>query len=71
MASKWQTLQAQLLIPHTFNNILFLQKAFTAGDSNSDDRDGHRGMSQVGDALMNFVMMNEGFLRGIPRGSFI
>ena len=67
MASDWSTLEAQVFIPYKFQDVSLLRKALTAGDSNADDREGHRGMAQVGDALMSFVIMSEGFDRGMSR----
>ena len=67
MALPWNVHQAQIIIPYKFTQISLLQKAMTAGDSNSDDREGQRGLAQVGDALISFVIMNEGFERGLSR----
>ena len=54
-------------IPYQFRDLALLRKAFIAGDSNSDDREGHRGMAQLGDALVSFVITSEGYDRGISR----
>ena len=67
MASNWSVFESQLIIPYTFRDLSLLRKALTAGDSNSDDREGHRGMAQLGDTLMSFVITSEGFDRGISR----
>lgn len=47
-----------------------LRRALTAGDSNSDDREGHRGMAQLGDSLMGTVILSDGLERGLSRGKF-
>jgi dsRNA-specific ribonuclease len=70
MTSESDVLGTQLLLPYTFHDLLLLHKALISGDSNSDDREGHRGMAQVGDALMRFVIMSEGFDRGLSRSEY-
>ena len=67
MASERVTFGSEYSIPYQFRNPALLQKVFIAGDTNSDDREGHRGMAQVGDALISFVITSEGFDRGISR----
>lgn len=69
MASDAMVLRAQAIITHQFRGVELLRKALTAGDTNSDDREGHRGMSQVGDALMSFVILSEGLEQGISRST--
>lgn len=70
MTYEWNMLGTQFVLPYTFRDTSLFSKALRSGDSNSDDREGHRGMAQVGDALMSFVIMNEGFNRGISRSMY-
>jgi len=70
MTSEWNMLGTQFVLPYTFRDTSLFSKALRSGDSNSDDGEGHRGMAQVGDALMSFVIMNEGFNRGISRSMY-
>ena len=67
MAPTWalENLQAKML--YGFKDPLLLEKAMVAGDSNSDDREGHRGMAQLGDSLMGTVILSDGLERGFPR----
>ena len=67
MASERATFESEYNIPYQFRSLALLQKAFIAGDTNSDDREGHRGMAQLGDALISFVITSEGYDRGISR----
>ena len=71
MATAWSAYEAELALPYRFRNLSLLRKALIAGDTNSNDREGHRGMAQVGDALMSFAIISEGFDRGISRGTCI
>lgn len=50
---------------------MLLRTALRSGDGNSDGREGHRGMAQVGDALMGFIIISEGFARGLSRSMHI
>jgi hypothetical protein len=71
MTTDWAALGTQFVLPYTFRDASLLRKALRSGDSNSDDREGHRGMAQVGDALMGFVIISEGFARGLSRSIHI
>lgn len=59
--------QAQAFLPHYFQNQDLLRNALIAADSNRDDRDGHRSLAQLGDQLIGFVLMSEGYDRGLSR----
>jgi hypothetical protein len=71
MTTNWAALGTQFVLPYTFRDASLLRKALRSGDSNSDDREGNRGMAQVGDALMGFVIISEGFARGLSRSIHI
>ncbi len=53
-----------------FTNLRSLEKTLIEGDSNSDDREGHRGMAQLGDSLMGTVMLKDGLERGLSRSQY-
>jgi hypothetical protein len=71
MTTTGAALGTQFVLPYTFRDASLLRKALRSGDSNSDDREGHRGLAQVGDALMGFVIISEGFARGLSRSIHI
>ncbi|KAK6440393.1 hypothetical protein LTR95_003384 [Oleoguttula sp. CCFEE 5521] len=52
---------------YRFKTRRFLEKTLIAGDSNSDDREGHRGMAQLGDSWMGTVIYTDGMERGLTR----
>ena len=62
-----EALHLQRMLPDIYVDLSYLDKALTAGDSESEDREGQRGLSQVGDALMRFIILCEGFQRGLSR----
>ena len=62
-----EALRLQQMLPYIYKDSSFLEKALTAGDSESEDREGQRGFSQVGDALLRFVILSEGFRNGLSR----
>ncbi len=57
----------QANISYRFTTLSLLEKILIAGDSNSDDREGHRGMAQLGDSLMGTVILSDGLERGLSR----
>lgn len=57
------------MLSHQYKDISHLDKALTAGDTESADREGQRGLSQVGDALMRFIILYEGFIQGLSRST--
>ncbi len=57
----------QAKISYRFTNLWLLEKILIAGDSNSDDREGHRGMAQLGDSLMGTVILSDGLERGLSQ----
>lgn len=69
MASDFSVLDAQRILPYDFRDPELLRKALTAGDTNSDNREGNRGLAQVGDTLMNVVIKTEGFQSGFSRSA--
>ena len=70
MASEWTSFESEHNFPYQFRDAALLWKAFIAGDSNSDDREGNRRMAQLGDVLVSFVITSEGYDRGISRRTF-
>jgi hypothetical protein len=66
-----RSLKLQQMLPHIYNDPSYLEKALTAGDTESEDREGHRGLSQVGDALTRFLILCEGFRHGLSRSMSI
>ena len=68
MASDGDVFAAELRIPYVFRDRSLLRKAFTAGDDKSHDRQGHRTLAQLGDALLGFIGLFEGFRQGYSRG---
>lgn len=52
---------------YEFRDHFLLEKIFVAGDTNGDDREGHRGMAQLGDSLIGTVMLIDGLRRGLSR----
>ena len=62
-----EAIHLQRMLPDIYKDPSYLDKALTAGDSESEDREGQRGLSQVGDALMRFIILCEGFHRGLSR----
>lgn len=70
MAEDTEVAKAQLIIPYDFQDLSLLRTALTAGDTNSDDREGNRGLAQVGDTLMSLVIKTQGFQSGFSRSVF-
>ncbi|KAK3613260.1 hypothetical protein LTR56_027989 [Elasticomyces elasticus] len=52
---------------YRFTDLLLLGKTLVPGDTNSDDREGHRKMAQLGDSLMGTVILSDGLERGLSR----
>lgn len=67
MAPSWVLGHLQAKMSYLFKDLSLLEKMLTAGDSNSDDREGHRGMAQLGDSLMGTVILSDGLERGLSR----
>jgi hypothetical protein len=65
-ADIFNDLQAKL--SYEFRDWGLLKQCFLAGDSNSTDREGHRGLAQVGDTLMGLVVICDGTAKGRSRG---
>lgn len=53
---------------YEFKNLALLNKALVAGDTNSDDREGNRGLAMLGDSLMNVAIISDGLANGRSRG---
>ena len=68
MAPLWVLDHLQDKMSYWFTDLLLLGKTLVPGDSNSDDREGHRGMAQLGDSLMGAVILSDGLERGLSRG---
>lgn len=67
MAPPWVLDHLQAKISYRFTTLSLLEKTLIAGDSNSDDREGHRGMAQLGDSLIGTVILSDGVARGFSR----
>lgn len=67
MAPLWVLDHLQASMSYRFTNLSLLEKTLIAVDSNSDDREGHRGMAQLGDSFMGTVMLCDGLERGLSR----
>ena len=59
----------QMTMSYRFKNRLLLERVFIAGDTNSNDREGHRGVAQFGDSLMSMVIKSDGLERGLSRST--
>ncbi len=70
MAPSWVLDHLQAKMSFCFTNLRSLEKTLIEGDSNSDDREGHRGMAQLGDSLMGTVMLKDGLERGLSRSQY-
>ena len=64
-------MKLQQMFPYIYKDFAYLEKALTAGDTEGEDREGHRGFSQVGDALMRFLILSEGFKLGLSRSKSV
>ncbi|KAK4551475.1 hypothetical protein LTR86_011152 [Recurvomyces mirabilis] len=67
MAQPWVLDFLQEKLSYPFKDLSLLKKTLVAGDSNSNDYEGHRGMAQLGDSLMGTVIMSDGLERGLSR----
>ena len=67
MAPSWVLDYLQVQMSYSFTNLRLLEHSLVVGDSNSDDREGHRGMAQLGDNLMGTVILSDGLERGRSR----
>lgn len=59
----------QMTMSYRFKNRPSLERVFIAGDTNSNDREGHRGVAQFGDSLMSMVIKSDGLERGLSRST--
>lgn len=64
-------MRLQQMLPYIYKDPSYLEKSLTAGDTESEDREGQRGLSQVGDALMRFMILCEGFRHGLSRSKLV
>lgn len=55
------------VLSYLFKDLALLVKALVSGDSNSADREGNRGLAQLGDAVMSMVIISEGLKKGVSR----
>lgn len=60
--------ELQSKMAYRFTNLRLLEDCLVAGDSNSDNREGHRGVAQLGDSLMSTAALTDGLTRSLPRG---
>ena len=70
MAQDWQVDKAKQLICWPYQDEGPIRRALTAGDTESDDREGHRMLAQLGDSLVAFIIATICFKLGITRCTF-
>ncbi|KAK3073560.1 hypothetical protein LTR53_004753 [Teratosphaeriaceae sp. CCFEE 6253] len=67
MAEDWQVQMAKQLIDWPYQDAEPIRLALTAGDSECEDREGHRMLAQYGDSLVSFIIATICFQLGVSR----
>lgn len=67
MAEDWQVQKAKQLIHWPYEDVEPIRLALTAGDTESEDREGHRMLAQYGDSLVPFIIATICFQLGVSR----
>ncbi|KAK5105871.1 hypothetical protein LTR62_001958 [Meristemomyces frigidus] len=67
MAQDWQVQKVKELIQWPYEDVEPLRLALTAGDTESENREGHRMLAAYGDSLVPFVIATICFQLAIPR----
>lgn len=63
--------EAQRLIGHKFDNTQVLWEALSAAGSASSAPDGNKRLALLGDVVLKFVVLNNWFKSGKPRGYYL
>ena len=56
MAEDWQVNQAKRLILWQYDDSEPVRQALTAGDTEGDDREGHRPLARLGDSIVPLII---------------
>lgn len=67
MAEDWQVEMAKHLIHWHYEDVQPIRLALTAGDTERDDREGHRMLAQYGDNLVPFSIATINFQLDVSR----
>jgi len=67
MAEDWQVDQAKQLILWHYHDSEPVRKALTAGDTESDDREGHRTLARLGDSVVPLIIGTICYQSKVPR----
>lgn len=67
MAEDWQVEQAKQLIMWLYEDSGPVKTALTAGDTESDDREGHRSLARLGDGIVPVIIATICYQSNVPR----